>query len=57
MLAIVPLETWRFGLARRGWLKPLKQLYNTKKTTPISESRRGLVTLLATWLEALKGSR
>ena len=39
MLAVGQLENCRLGLARRARLKPLKQLYNSTKTAPISESR------------------
>ena len=53
MLAVGQLENCRLGLARRARLKPLKQLYNCTKASPISESRRRLVTRFATWREGL----
>ena len=55
IMAIAPFETWRLELApvaRRDWLKPPKKLYSSTKTAPISESRRRLVTLFATWRES-----
>ena len=57
MLAIAPLETWRLGLAQRAWQKPLKKHYNSTKTAPISESRRGLDTLVATWRQSLRQAK
>ena len=55
-LPISPLASWRLrpaSRARSDWLKPLKQVLNPTKTTPISKPRSGLVTLFATWQKGL----
>ena len=37
----------------KGTIKPLKQVYNPTKTTPISKSTSGLVTVFSTWQNQL----
>ena len=53
----VPLVRLAAGGAGGGTLKPIKQGYNPTKTTPISESRSGLVTVFSAcqWQNQLPG--